>query len=224
MIETGIYFDDLHSYHDFGLVLSAVDIPAATPKTNYVDIPGGDGSVDLTEALGDVKYNDRECTFTFTAGKSINESEWEELKTKVNNALNGKTFKKITLEKDPDYFYSGRCSINGYAINKRLRQIIVNARVAPWKFKQAKTIITAEVDTDLDHPISMYLPNSRRSVFPEVSISGTDFTIGSDEGEFHYTDGTYTVKNHYFRLKEGITKVLVSGHGTISFSYQEGDL
>ena len=62
----GIQFNDIHSYYDLNLILSVVNIPPAQPKTNYVDLPGGEGSLDLTEALGEVKYNDRDCTFTFT--------------------------------------------------------------------------------------------------------------------------------------------------------------
>ena len=55
----GIKFDDIHSFYDLNLVLSQVDIPPATAKTSFVDIPGADGSVDMTEALGSVKYKDR---------------------------------------------------------------------------------------------------------------------------------------------------------------------
>ncbi len=62
----GIWFDDVHSYEHLNLVLSKISIPPAAAKTTYVNIPGGDGSVDLTEALGEVKFKDRNCTFTFT--------------------------------------------------------------------------------------------------------------------------------------------------------------
>ena len=66
MIETGILFGNIHSFYDLNLILSAVDIEPAKPKTTYVDVPGGDGSLDLTEALGEVKYYDRTHKFTLT--------------------------------------------------------------------------------------------------------------------------------------------------------------
>lgn len=62
----GIRFGKYHSYDDFGLILSSVHIPPAAPKTNYVDIPGADGQLDLTEALGCVRYQMREAEFVFT--------------------------------------------------------------------------------------------------------------------------------------------------------------
>ena len=38
------------------------------PKTYTIDIPGGDGVIDLTESLsGDVVYNNRHQEFTFTS-------------------------------------------------------------------------------------------------------------------------------------------------------------
>lgn len=220
MIDRGIQFGDIHSYYDLGLVLSAVDIPAAKPKLNYIDIPGSDGSIDLTEVHGDVKYNDRDCKFKFTVPKSINDSEWEEIKTKVNNALNGKTF-RITLDKDPDYYYSGRCSINEYAVNKRLRQITVDATVLPWKLKQSQTVITAEMS--YTHQ-TIYLPNGRKPVYPTIESTGwfsinNDYIVAEEAGTYPPSSYEYAL-----RLIEGMNEVVVVGEGEIKFIYQEGDL
>ena len=52
MIETGIYFDNIHSFYDLNLVLSKVEISPAKPKTSYVDIPGGNGSIDFVLSFG----------------------------------------------------------------------------------------------------------------------------------------------------------------------------
>ena len=66
MIETGVLFNNIHSFYDLDLILSAVEVPPAIPKMVYVDIPGADGSLDLTEAHGEVKYNDRTISMLFT--------------------------------------------------------------------------------------------------------------------------------------------------------------
>lgn len=131
----GIWFDDIHSYSDLNLVLSKVDIPPATPRTNYVDIPGGDGTVDLTEALGGLKYKDRKGSITFSVFPT---DDFEEKKRQVSNLLNGKRF-KIRLDKDPDYYWLGRCEFNKYASKKNLHQITMNVNVAPYKFKDEPT-------------------------------------------------------------------------------------
>lgn len=216
MIETGVLFDRLHSYHDLRLILSALDIPAAVPKTNYVDIPGGDGSIDMTQTHGDVKYKDRDCKFTFTA-IPVKESEWESLKTKVNNAINGKTF-RITLDKDPGYYYLGRCEIDGYSINKRLRQIVVKARVNPWKFKQNETVATFAL-SETEKIVT--LSNGRRPICPVITCTDNAVVV-FDGHSYELEAGSHKVLN--IRFTEGQNTLKVSGNGTITFTYQEGDL
>ena len=52
----GVRFGDYHSYNDFSLILTSKTIGTPTPKTETIDIPGGDGVLDLTEFL--VEYGD----------------------------------------------------------------------------------------------------------------------------------------------------------------------
>lgn len=134
----GIRFDNVHSYDDLNLLLSVAEIPPATAKTNYIDIPGGDGSVDLTEALGEVKFKDRECAFTFTV---FPQDDFEVKKRQISNLLNGKVC-KIALDKDPGYYWQGRCSINEYASDKNIHKIVVGAVVAPYKLKEKRTNVS----------------------------------------------------------------------------------
>lgn len=131
----GIRFGEIHSHEDLNLILSKADLPPAAVKTVFVDNPGGDGSWDLTEANGKVNYKDRTAKFTFSV---LPEDDFETKKTEVSNLLNGRRF-KITLDKDPDYYWDGRCSVDSYSSNKKMRQIVVGATVAPYKLKQEKT-------------------------------------------------------------------------------------
>lgn len=218
MIETGVNFGEIHSYYDLGLILSAVDIPAAVPKTNYIDIPGGDGSLDLSEVHGDIKYSDRECTFTFTVSESISESEWEERKTLVCNALNGRAF-RITLDKDSDYYYTGRCAVSGYAVNKRLRQIAVKAIVNPWKYRQEVTVNTFDLTTKIR---SIEIINARKSVCPSITCTDDNTVVTFGGSTYYFKAGTHKVLD--IRFKEGTNAIQISGTGKITFTWQEADL
>lgn len=131
----GIRFGEVHSFEDLNLILSKVDLPPAAVKTVYVENPGGDGSWDLTEANGKVNYKNRTAKFTFSV---LPEDDFEAKKTEVSNLLNGRRF-KITLDKDPEYYWDGRCTVDQYSSNKKMRQIVVGASVAPYKLKQEKT-------------------------------------------------------------------------------------
>lgn len=135
-IESGVLFGDIHSFRDLNLVLAPFDYTPAVPKTKFIEIPGGDGTIDATEADGTIHYQDREFQFIFTVmpGDTLT---FEERQTAVAKALNGKRF-EIILDKDPEYFWRGRVWIDEYASNKRLRQIAVVARVSPYKVKLQK--------------------------------------------------------------------------------------
>lgn len=131
----GVKFNDIHSYNDLNLVLAPFQMPPAEPKTNFIDVPGADGSLDMTEALGEVKFNDRTGSMTFSV---LPQDDFEVKKTEVSNLLNGLKC-KITLDKDPEFYYFGRLSVKDYKANKMLRQITVDFRVQPYKYKLNKT-------------------------------------------------------------------------------------
>lgn len=220
MIETGVLFNNIHSYYDFDLILSAVDVPPAMVKLTYIDIPGADGSLDLTEALGEVKYNDRtiQLLFVMNPDGDLSEWAWECKKTQVSNALNGLAC-RLTLEKDPDYYWVGRCEVNQYASSRRLRQIVVNARVRPYKYKHQETVETFSLTKATQ---TFVLRNGRKSVCPVMTCTNDNVKVTFNDAT--YTLGAGTHQSLDIRLVEGENKVDISGTGTITFVYQEADL
>ena len=82
------------------------------PKTYMIEIPGGNGKLDLTESLlGDTVYNNRKQEFTFNL---IDVENFEKMKTKISNLLHGKEF-DYQLTMDPGYTYHGRFTVSGYS-------------------------------------------------------------------------------------------------------------
>ena len=57
----------------YGLILiDGYELDPPSPKTTTVDIPGANGSIDLTEALnGDVVYDNRTKKFVFKIGNFL---------------------------------------------------------------------------------------------------------------------------------------------------------
>lgn len=92
-------------------LLDGYTLSPPEPKTYTVDIPGGDGVIDLTSALtGDVAYKNRQQTFTFMV---VNPDSFERVKTDVSNFLHGMAFDyQITM--DPGYTYHGRFTVTEY--------------------------------------------------------------------------------------------------------------
>ena len=220
MIETGVYFGNIHSFYDLDLILSQSSVPPAQPKTSYLDIPGADGSIDTTEVHGAVKYNDRDCKFTFTMNPDLDSSEdaWEDKKTQVANALNGIFFEKIILDKDSDYYYSGRCAVDEYLSNKKLRQIVVTAKVRPYKMRRTETVSVFSLSTT---PNVVRLNNEKKVVWPVIECT-VNATIIFNGTTFRLPTGTHEVRE--MRLLAGLNELTISGNGNITFKYREGAL
>lgn len=220
MIETGVLFNEIHSYRDLNLILSRVEVAPAAPKTNYVDIPGADGSIDLSEALGEVKFCDRriKLTFTMNPGGDLSEAAWEAKKTQVSNCLNGLPC-KIILDKDPGYYWQGRATVDEYQSTKRLRQFVVSAVVRPYKLKKEVTVVSTAISSTGK---AVTLKNSRRPVSPTVSCTNDNTKVIFGGNTFTFGKGDH--KDLEIRLKEGDNQVTVSGSGTVTFTYQEADL
>jgi hypothetical protein len=213
-IYKGISFDGIHSYNDLNLILAPFVPTPAEPKENYVDITGGDGSLDFTEARGEAKYKDRNFSFTFSVNPS-DDMTFDEKVTQVSNALNGKKC-KITLDRDPDYYWDGRCKIDKYAQDKNLKQISIKATVRPYKLKQNKTVVSFDLTAATKEII---LKNGRKSVVPVITCSNDNTKVVFGNFSQTLSAGTHKILDIY--LKEGDNILKVSGSGKITFTYQE---
>ena len=230
MIETGVHFGDIHSFHDLNLILAPFTYAPAKVKKLYVDLPGGNGSVDMTGAFGEVKYEDREFKFTFTVAP-WDTLTFEERQTAVSNALNGLKC-NITLDKDPDYYWEGRCEVSEYLSNKKLRQIVILATVAPYKMAQHETVVTASLVESIAPGYAPFadirlVNNGKKTVCPVVITTGAEMSVtkmsGSPLTTHVLTAGTHKLLDIQLATGE-VTNVMVAGEGTITFTYREGVL
>lgn len=119
------------------VLLDGYKLEPPEPKTYTVDIPGGNGVIDLTEALtGDVAYKNRKQEFTFAV---IDVKNFEKVKTEVSNFLHGRAF-DYTMTMDPGYTYHGRFSVDSYSheaySNGLLGQFKIKVDANPYKLKE----------------------------------------------------------------------------------------
>lgn len=222
-IETGVNFHivntgaDFHSFHDLNLVLAPFTYAPAKPKLYLTDLPGGNGSLDFTEALGEVKYFDRDFVFTFSVFPE-DRLTFEERQSVVSAALNGQRC-KITLDKDPDFYWEGRCTVNDYQCDKRLRQIVIVATVRPYKMQRYDTVYSFKLKGVAQE---VFLPNSRKTVVPVIDCTDDGTTILYKDVIYKPPKGS--TKQLGIQLVEGCNLLKISGTGTITFTYQEGAL
>lgn len=214
----GTSFGGLHSNRDLGLIQQSVDVQPAKPKFNFIDIPGADGSQDLSaQPLGRVPFGDRTLTWIFALYPGEN---WEAKRTEVSNALNGVAC-RITLDTDPEYYYMGRLSVDKYKTDVLLRQITVKATCRPFKYKQEETEVRASLTTSFQ---TLILENDRKPVVPTINVSA-ETTLEWEGNTFTLSAGDHRVLG--VELLEGENQLrakVTSGTGSIVVTYQEGAL
>lgn len=214
----GTDFGGIHSLRDLHLVQAKVDIEPAKPKTNFIDVPGADGSMDFTESpAGRVVYKTRKITWTFKLYPGDN---WATKYTEVSNAINGITC-RITLDEDSDYYYQGRVSVDKYATDSILHTITVVAICQPYKLRQFETTLTANLTTSYS---DIVLDNDRKPVVPAITVSVAT-TVQWGSSTFSLSAGTHRVLD--IMLSAGLNRLQAktnAGTGTIKIVYQKGAL
>jgi phage-related protein len=214
----GTDFGGVHSFRNLHLIQAKVDIEPAKPKTNFIDIPGAEGSKDFSESpAGRVVFKTRKVTWTFKLYPGDN---WAAKYTQVSNAINGRAC-KITLDDDPDYYYQGRVSVDKYVADSILRTITVVATCQPYKLRQADTTVTNSLTTTAK---TITLTSERMPVVPTITVSAST-TLTWKGNTTTLAAGTHKVLD--IELSEGSNSLqakTTTGTGTITIKYQKGAL
>lgn len=116
-------------------------------KTAYVDVPGADGSIDYTEALNGLKYENRKGSWTFfvlntyqTQKGEEREKEWSAWYSAIMSGIHGKYFDRIWLEDDsdkngqPQWAYRGRISVNEWKSDPQYSKVVIDYNLDPYKY------------------------------------------------------------------------------------------
>jgi len=214
MKTNGVTFGNKHSINDWDLLMVSKSIGEAIPKTNYIEIPGSDGSKDLTDYFGDIRYSDRNLQFSFDI--FADSSTWWNIKKEITNYLQGKKM-KIILDQDANYYYLGRCFVSSFTHETRVAHITIDASCEPFKYNINQTIDSFTIDKKS----TITLKNARKTVVPKITLSNK-MQLELNNNSFSLSTGTHKVLD--IRLVEGDNKITITGTGTITFTYQEGDL
>lgn len=212
-----VFFDGIASFRDWGIYLSSIVIDDPQPKEIYVDIPNGDGALDLTEALtGEVHYESRPFEAVFTIKP---ETYSVELVRYLRSYLNGKQ-RTIRTKEEPGYYLIGRCATS---IKKDgvLAVLTVKATCQPWKYKNdvtaKNTTIGASGTTTLN------LTNERKRVIPTITASAA-VTIAFNGQTISVNAGTQRLTNIALSYGDNLLTITGSEGTTVLFEYQEGAL
>lgn len=134
-----ITFGDKNTWDDWRLVPASRPLfnpPAQKVKT--LDIPGGDGVIDLSQALtGYPVYQNRTGSIEFIVMNDF--KPWHMAYSDIMDYLHGQTMRAI-LEDDPEYFYEGRFTVNAWKSEKDWSRLVIDYDVGPYKWKNLSSI------------------------------------------------------------------------------------
>ena len=231
-MSTGVTFDDrIHTERDWGLKLLSVYIPMPDPKTQILDIPGGDGSIDLTEINGRPAYNDRdgvELVFDLMDGSY---ESWFLKYSQFAAEVHGRKVKMV-LDDDPDHYYMVRLKLDGKKSNPVYGQITFSGTAEPFKYDLTATNEpwlwdTFNFETGVIREIEeveITAENNKVTIIGAGIDTPPVFVVSqADNLKLTYSGRTYTLKvgrNRFPAVRVGKEDVTLTFSGTGKFEVE----
>lgn len=220
------------TYDDWGLLLQSLVISMPEAKISQVDIPGADGMIDLTEAMGSVKYNNRDLQMIFDV--QGDPENWHSLTSRIGSYLHGKRL-KIILDTDPGYYYIGRLALNSEKSNYLINRITITGNMEPYKYELFSSledwlwdsfdfetgVIREYKDLVVNGSLTVDVPGTRKEVLPTITTSAA---MQVEWKGIRYDLLAGVNKIYAISIPEGDHELIFYGNGTISIDYRGGTL
>lgn len=210
-----IRFGTKWAHADYGLIVSPYAIPMPEPQTSFVEIPGRDGALDLSEAFGTVRYADRIIPLTL-----YERAPFDTLISSFAADVHGRRM-NVIFDRDPTFYYDARITLDDVERHAGYCELSLECRAKPYKLEQFETSITVLPTGSA----TVTLTNSRMPVVPKITTSTEmtfAFTIAGKDYYVTLPAGTHTVPS--LVLSEGDTEIGITGMGSATFTYRKGAL
>lgn len=234
MFEFGVTIGEKHTYRDWGLVCTRIEIADPERKTYLVSVPGRDGDLDLSEALtGEVNYGNREIKMEFIR-REKEFARWHVKYSDILDYCHGQQ-RRIILDSDRGYFYDGRMKAETDKDFKGAEHFTIMVEAEPYKLERYSGIekwvwsdfcfedgiIRNYLDLQVNGTMVLMIPGRRKKVVPVFECS--------EALELEYAGQTYNLpvgrsKILDLQLGEGEHVLTFTGSGTVSVDYRGGRL
>lgn len=229
-----VNFGDKNSWDDWRLIPSSRPFIAPPPvQTKFVEIPGMDGSYDMTDWLaGRPTYQNRSGAIEFVIADDS--KSWATIYSEIMNYLHGKSM-RLTLEDDPGYYYEGRFAVSQWKSDKWYSMISITYSLYPWK----RVINSTGEEWEWD-PFNFYTGVIQSfNAYPidgteTILIYGTPYrespkftstaamTVEFNGNTYELPEGETTIDD--IILEEGPNTLTFTGTGVIGIDYRGGSL
>ena len=210
-----IRFGTKWAHADYGLIVAPYAIPLPEPQMNFVEIPGRDGALDLSEAFGTIRYADRIIPLTLYA-----RAPFDTLISSFAADVHGRRM-NVIFDRDPTYYYDARVTLEDVERHVGYCELSLECRAKPYKLEHFETAITVLPTGSA----TVTLTNTRMPVVPTITTSaGMALTFSIEEAVYtiNLAAGAHVVPS--LVLMEGETEIGINGTGSIMFTYRKGAL
>lgn len=231
----GVQIGERHTLKDWNLGWTAITLGFSEAKTYEQDIPGADGTLDLTESMtnGDVKYKNRSISLEFETPEE-DFYEWSPMISSIANYLVGQRF-KIILDNDPQFYYIGRLSMDVEKTDRSNSKLVLSGEVDPYKYEKYSSledwlwndfnfetgIIREYKDIHVSGTYELHIPGRRKKIVPAIECSA-DMRVLFDGKTYNLHPGKSKVFDIW--LAEGDNTLIFEGNGVVSVDYRGGSL
>jgi len=227
----GVTINGVHCT-EYDLKLTSVSNPFPAVKAAAVEIPGADGTLDLTEIYGQPKFANRTLTMTFadvrgyfTRYPDQSFAAWK---------MHGKKV-PIVLDEDPDFYYMGRISFGEWVQTGAAGELTVTADCDPFKYEK----IMSDKDwlwdpfcfeTGVARGYGNLLVNGslafdafgcRMTVVPDFVCSKA-MQVTFKNKTYSLAPGHNTIYD--IALEDGFNRLVFTGYGTVSIVFRGAQL
>lgn len=221
MTKRKIVFGTYDTAADGLLTLTGWELSAPEYQSNMVEVPGRDGSLDLSTALtdGEPRYKSRTLTATFETSEGTREARQTRLDTMVN-WLDGWRM-DIYLPDDDTHYITGRVHVAVEYNDLAHGGVTVTAVCDPWRYAKNETVVTLTAGTEAQ--TTSLVNSGRRSQAPKLTVdSKSQVTLVQGSYTWTLSSGVYILPD--FILRQGSNSLTYSGEGTVEIRYREAAL
>lgn len=216
-MERAFNFGQHNTWIDWHLLLTDKEISPPEIKSNYIELDGVSGTVDLTEALaGKPVYKDRSLYATFFTDEGTYE-ERERMISQITNRLHGRKM-PIVEPDDLTHYFSGRVWVKHTRNHITYAEVEIEAVCDPWRYDNEETVRTYTVNGAQEVALYNY---GAATLCPDITVTGS-ITAACNGVTTSMTDGTYKIAT--FKLFEGENIIGLSGSGTLTLKYRRATL
>lgn len=204
-----------------GWTLASCVLSPAEQKTNYIDKPGGDGSLDLSTALTDdiPRYYDRTLTVVLECSEGDRTSRQAKISHLVNR-LDGLRVDIIHPD-HPEHYLTGRLHVAPDYNDLAHASVTVTATCMPWLYDIEKTVVEL-IATSTEQTVIFEI-TGRRAVVPTITVaSSSTVRLIYGASSMAFSAGTYQWPD--LLLTPGEHELTYVGSGKVTITYQEAVL